>query len=298
MTSPSLFNVILIWPILNILVAIYQGLTALHIPYALGFAIIVLTVIIKLILYPLTSSQLKASKKMQNVAPHVAKLKEKHKGDAKMLQAETMRLYKEHGINPVAGCLPVLVQLPIIWSLYAVLQRAVGVSKQGITLADLNKIIYFPGLKLHHLWDQHFFGIPLGQSPSHLLPTLGFLILLFPVATAVFQFLQSKMMFAPAASISEQTPAKNKKGKPSSAKATAGKEKPKKEDDFASAMQTQSMYVFPLMIGFFSYNFPIGLSLYWNTFTIFGIIQQYRIAGWGGLAPWIEKIALRVKRQA
>ena len=57
----------------------------------------------------------------------------------------------------------------------------------------------------------------------------------------------------------------------------------KKKEDFATAFQTQSLYIFPVMIGFFSYNFPVGLSLYWNTFTIFGIIQQYKISGLGGL---------------
>lgn len=281
MTSPNIFDLLLIWPITNILVAIYQGLTVIHVPYALGFSIIGLTIIIRLILYPLTSSQLKASKKIQAIAPHVNKLREKHKNDARTLQTETMKLYKEHGINPAAGCLPVIIQLPIIWSLYSVLQHVVGVSKQAMLLTDLNKILYFPFLRLHHMWDQHFFGIPLGQSPSHLISSFGFLILLFPVATGVFQFLQSKMMFS-----QTQKPAAEKKndGKTPS------------QDDFAQAMQTQSLYIFPLMIGFFSYNFPIGLSLYWNTFTIFGMIQQYRIAGLGGLTPWINALTKKLKK--
>jgi YidC/Oxa1 family membrane protein insertase len=60
------------------------------------------------------------------------------------------------------------------------------------------------------------------------------------------------------------------------------------EPDFATAFQTQSLYMLPLMIGFFSFQFPLGLSLYWNTFTIFGIIQQYKISGLGGLAQWID----------
>jgi YidC/Oxa1 family membrane protein insertase len=82
MTQTVIPNFLLLsHPILNVLVAIYQGLYFLHVPFALGFSIIVLTVVIRLILYPLTASQLKASKKMQDVAPHVAKLKEKHKGD-------------------------------------------------------------------------------------------------------------------------------------------------------------------------------------------------------------------------
>jgi YidC/Oxa1 family membrane protein insertase len=68
------------------------------------------------------------------------------------------------------------------------------------------------------------------------------------------------------------------------------KDEKKKNDDFASAFQSQSMYIFPVMIGFFSYTFPIGLSLYWNTFTIFGIMQQYRISGLGGLTEWKNKV--------
>src|SRR4030042_5541208 len=109
----NIFDQLIVDPIINILLLIYQVLFTLGVPYALGFSIIVLTVIIRFILYPLTTAQLKASKKMQEVAPHISKLKEKHKGDAKMLQAETMRLYKEFGVNPMAGCLPLLIQLPV-----------------------------------------------------------------------------------------------------------------------------------------------------------------------------------------
>lgn len=279
MTNASFFNVVFVWPILNILVAIYHGLYFLHIPYALGFAIILLTILIRLILSPLTASQLVASRKMQKVAPHIQKLKEKHKNDAKMLQSETMRLYKEHGINPAAGCLPVLLQLPLIWGLYSVLQHVVALKTTGV-VNDINKIVYFKQLHLQSIWDQHFFGLSLGQSPSKLIPTVGFLILLFPILTGLFQFLQSKMLFSP------------QKKLPADTKAVAIKEE-KKSDDFSSIMQTQSMYIFPIMIGFFSYTLPVGLSLYWNTFTIFGIIQQYMIQGWGGLQPAIDKYIKR-----
>src|SRR3972149_5813901 len=98
----SIFHSFIVNPIINVLVAIYQVLFALHVPYALGFSIIILTIIIRLILYPLISTQLRASKKMQSISPHLSNLKEKHKGDKKRLQEETMKLYKEHGVNPVA----------------------------------------------------------------------------------------------------------------------------------------------------------------------------------------------------
>ncbi len=269
MTNPSFFNEVFIWPMLNILVGVYKVLFLAGIPYALGFSIIIVTVIIRFILYPLTTSQLKASKKMQELNPHLAKLKEKHKNDAKMLQQETMKLYKEHGVNPAAGCLPVLVQLPIIWALYGTLQQIVH-----LTPAIINKVVYFNFLKISKPWDPNFFGVSLGSNPSQLLSTVGPLILLIPLLTALFQFIQSKMLFA----------------QPPQPEELIKDVEKKKNDDFATAFQSQSLYIFPLMIGFFSYTFPIGLSLYWNTFTIFGIIQQYKISGLGGLEEWVNKI--------
>lgn len=261
------FDLIFVNPIINVLVLLYQIFFAVHIPYALGFSIIGLTILIRLILYPLISSQLRASLKIQKVAPHISLLKEKHKGDAKRLQAETMKLYKEHGVNPAAGCLPVLIQMPIIWALYSVLQKIVTLNSHSV-VSEVNKIVYFDFLKLSNSWDSSFFGLPLGLSPSHLLSKIGPLVFLVPLLTGLFQFVLSKMMIHP----------------PSQTVLT----KEKKKEDFASTFQSQSLYIFPLMIGFFSYGFPIGLSLYWNTFTIFGIVQQYKILGPGGLA-WGKK---------
>ena len=265
-----MFNILLTQPITNVLVAIYQLLSFLYIPSALGFSIIFLTVFIRFILYPFTVSQIKASSKMQKLNPHLSRLKEQHKGDSKKLQEETMKLYKEHGVNPAAGCLPVLIQFPIIWGLYSVLGKIVSL-KPELAVSEINKVLYLPSLHLTRPWDQHFFGIPLSLAPSHLFTTMPF-ILLIPVLTALFQFLQSKMMY-PVVDPSQK------------------KLIPKKDDgDFASAFQTQSMYIFPVMIGFFSYNLPVGLSLYWNTFTIFGILQQYRISGMGQLQELIDRI--------
>lgn len=271
MTDPSFFNIVLVWPIVNILLAIYNGLLFLNIPFPLGFAIIILTIFIKIILYPFVSAQLKVSKKMQELSPHLAKLKEKHKHDSKTLQGETMRLYKEHGVNPAAGCLPMLIQLPILFMLYSVLQKIVT-QKSNVILGELNKIAYFESLKLNLAWDTNFFGLSLGQSPSNMFSIAPFIILV-PVLTGVFQFILSKMMVSPKPVVLEKI-----------------KKDEKKQEDFASAFQTQSLYIFPAMIGFFSYTLPIGLSLYWNTFTLFGILQQYRVQGLGGLSGWKEKI--------
>ncbi len=253
-------------PITNLLVLFFYALQSLHIPYALGFSIIVMTVFIRLLVYPFVSAQIKSAVKMQTVAPHIAKVREKHKSDARKQQAEIMRLYKEHGVNPVSGCLPVLIQIPIIWSLYHVLTTVVAANTPE-KISSINNVLYFDFLRIQQVWDSSFFGISLSQSPSQVITTLP-LIVLVPVLTGLFQFVLSKMML----------PVVNKK-----------KDKKKKED-FQSAFQAQSLFIFPVMIGFFSFTLPFGLSLYWNTFTIFGILQQYQLAGPGGLEPWIQKI--------
>ena len=130
---------------------------------------------------------------MQEVTPHLSRLKDKHKGDAKTLQAETMKLYKEFGVNPAAGCLPVIVQIPIIWGLYSVLQQIVSLGAKDV-VSSINKIVYFDFLKLSGSWDPNFLGIPLGQNPAGLISKIGPLILVVPLLTFLFQFIQSKMM--------------------------------------------------------------------------------------------------------
>src|SRR5680860_59981 len=183
--------------IINILIAIYNGMIFLHIPYALGFSIIGLTVLIRLVLYPLISSQLKASKKMQELSPHLKNLKTTHKNDAKRLQQETMKLYKDHGVNPAAGCLPVIIQLPIIWGLYSVLQEVVRLAPDKV-VSEVNSKIYpvLSFFKISAPWDPTFFGLPLGKTPAQLFSTMAIIAILVPVLTGFFQFIQSKMMFS------------------------------------------------------------------------------------------------------
>lgn len=260
-TLSSVFNIVLVEPFINVLVAGYKGLFFLGVPFALGFSIIILTIVIRFLIFPLTHSQLLTSKKMQGLAPHLADLKLIHKSDAKRLQQETMKLYKEHGINPASGCVLLLVQMPIIYGLYAVLNKVVHLSGDKM-VEEVNKMLYFSAIHLDRPWDPNFFGLPLGKTPGNLLGDIGPMILLVPIITGALQFVQSKMAM----------PLKH-----------GSKKDNKKKDDFATAFQAQSTYILPIMIGFFSFNFPIGLSLYWNTFSIFGIIQQYFVTGWGGL---------------
>lgn len=255
----GIFTLLVNQPITNLLVACYQLFQFLNIPYPLGFSIIALTFIIRVILFPFTASQIKTSKKMQDMAPHISKLKEKHKKDKKKQQEEMMKLYSEFGINPAAGCLPVIIQIPIIWGLYHVLSTVVAVNAIE-KVREVNELLYSDGLKLTRLWETTFFGIPLSQSPSQLISDMP-LLALIPVLTGVLQLIFSKMM-AP------------EKGYPG------------KADDFQATFAKQSLFIFPVMIGFFSFQLPFGLSLYWNAFTLFGILQQYFLVGLGGLKQW------------
>lgn len=257
------FNTLFTIPLTNILVAFYQLMVFLHVPYAVGFAVILMTAFIRILLFPLMSAQIRSSKKMQDVAPQLNDIKEKYKDDRTRQQQEMMKLYKENNINPASGCLPVLIQFPIMIALYHSLTQVVSLNSAD-AIAKVNDTLYFSFLHINKAWDPTFFGITLAQSPASLLESTP-LIILAPLITGILQFFLSKMMM-PATTVK------------------------KKKDDFQTAIQTQSMFIFPLMIGWFSYSLPFGLTLYWNTFTIFGILQQYLLVGFGGLTPWIQKI--------
>lgn len=261
MTNPNLWNQILVWPILNILIALYKGFEFLHIPGPLGFAVIGLTLVIRLILYPLMAAQLRSAKKMARLKPHMDALSVKHKDDKAALQQAQMALYKEHGVNPAAGCLPLLIQMPVLIALYNVFYQVLNNGNLVKLIDEINHVVYVPWLRLTTL-DLNFFGINLAIKPSQF-QTHGYWLLLVPLITAGLQYWQTKLMLPPAA----VTPAPA---------AETGKDG-KKPDDTAAEMQKQMAIITPLMFGYFALQFPLGLALYWNVFGIFGIIQQLAV---------------------
>jgi len=262
------FDVFLTNPILNLLIAIYKVLEALNFPGSLGFAIILLTSVIRFALWPLTSSQLKSTQKMAELKPHLQRIKSEHGHDKVKHQEEVTKLYKEHGVNPLAGCLPLLLQIPVFIALYNVLLKTVQF--QGDLLTTINSKLYFSALHLSKIPDTSFLGFNLADKPNQW-QELGFIILIFPVFTGLTQLIQSKM-------IATASPKPQK----------TGDGKQDLEDSMAQ-VQSQMTLIMPLMIAFFSYGFPLGLSLYWNTFTIIGIIQQYVIAGAGSLNKYLPE---------
>lgn len=258
MTNPTIWNQLLVWPITNLLMVFYKFCEWLHIPGPLGFAIILLTIVVRLILYPLMQAQLKSAKKMSDMKPHLDELAKKHKDDKQALQQAQLALYKEHGVNPAAGCLPTLVQFPILIALYNVFYQVLGNGDAGKMMSDINAIVYNKALQIT-TFDVTFFGTNLGIKPSDF-QKFGWWLLLIPVVTALLQLYQSKLM-TPA------TPKTTELAKP-------GEEK---KSDTMADMQKQMMFITPIMFGFFAFQLPIGLSLYWNIFGLFGIMQQLQV---------------------
>lgn len=273
----NLFDAVLINPILNILILFYSLLSAAHLPGALGFSIIFLTVAIRLVLWPLTTTQLKSTQKMAALKPHLDKIKEEHGHDKVRHQQEISSLYKQHGVNPLAGCLPLLLQIPVFIALYQVLLKFVELTSLE-KLEAINQRVYASALHLKDIPNTSFLGLNLSSKPNEW-ASIGFLILSIPLITGVLQFVQSKMLVAEA---KPQT----KVALPAGRQAKKSENKESMEDTMAS-MQTQMAYLMPAMIAFFSYGFPVGLSLYWNTFTVIGIVQQYKIMGAGSLNKYL-----------
>lgn len=260
MLSPNFFNTIFVFPILNLLILIYKGLLIIKIPGALGFAIIILTIIIRGVFNPFFKSQMEMSKKMADIKPQLDKLTVKYKNDQKQLQQEQLKLYKENKINPASGCLFMIIQIPIFIALYQTLSILLVVNSEKIVTA-INKVLYSKLINITSI-NPWFFGLNLAITPKQ---GGHFLFLLIPLITGFLQYLQARSM-TPATS----TP-------PPAAIVTKDGVKKDNTGDFQKAMNTQMKYLFPIMIGWFAYSLPIGLSIYWNVFSLFSIIQYKKM---------------------
>lgn len=243
----NLFFVIFTQPIFNGLMLLY------HVLGDLGLSIILLTIVIRLILFPLTLKQLKSTKAMQSVQPLIADVKKQYPKDQRAQLEATQAIYKEYGVNPAAGCLPLFIQLPVIYGLFNSLNTVL----RATNLSSINNAIYpflphFSKIPEAHLnWftfiNPHAF-INLGVAdPTHILPILA----------AVATFMQLRM------------------SQPRTTAATKN----------AMSQQMQIMqFIMPVITLVFAWAFPAGLALYWATSTIFSMVQQYFITGWGSLA--------------
>jgi len=236
----------LVNPITQLLIFLYS-LTGNN----LGFAIILLTLIIRAVLVPVTIPSLKSAKKLQELKPHLDRLKEKHK-DKQKLQLAQLELYKQHGINPASGCLPQIAQLLVLIALYQV----------------FIEFINAPGLNGRAL-NLNFFWLNLGKpDPYYILPALAGL---------------SQLVFSLMMTSGLESHVKAPKDKKE-------KQKEENSMEMAQSMSQQMLLIMPVMTVLISLKFPSGLALYWVITTVFSLVQQYLVSGPGGLKPTLARV--------
>ncbi len=287
-------------PLFNLLVLAYQ---VLFNDFAL--AIIVFTVVIRTLLAPLFIRQIRSQKEMQRMQPLIREVQRKHKGNRQKVSEETMALYKEHGVNPAAGCLPVVLQLPLLFALYQALIRASNVvtltAEQATSDAFANLQAALPGIQPIAGEADKFVAPVKGVCNldafngafSHFLPLNCQLIdplkLAEPIHTTVpwlfgLDLAKVDNVFAiPVggfalsgiailAAVLQFVQVKMTSPTPNA-------------DDPTSATTSSMVYLFPLLTIFWGGLFQSGLILYWAVYTAYLIVQQYAIMGWGNLFP-------------
>ncbi len=270
----QLWNILLIQPLLNTLIFFNQ------VTGSLGAAIVLVTIGLRLLMTPLVLPSLKLNKKIQALAPELAKLKEQFKNDKQGLVTAQAQLYKQHGANPAAGCLPQIVQLVILIALFSVFNMILKNGSQPLA-PTLNPQLYsFNQLPQDFQVNSRFFYLDLNKPDTFTVPGLPIpLPGLFLLLSALTQLINSLMMnpvYKTEKKVAEKTT--------------------ESTDDTMVEAQKQMSYLFPLMTLFIGFQFPAGLVLYWTVFSIFSSIQQYGISGWGGLTPWLVKLNLLKSR--
>lgn len=252
-----MWNTFILTPMVNVLIWIYNLIF-----HNFGLSIILFTIVIKLITFPLTAQQLKSQVKMQelNQSKKWQEIQKKYKDDKQRLSQEQMNLYKEMGINPLGGCLPLLIQFPIMIGLYQSIMLAMAAAP--IQLLTLSRSIYqfIPASVLipinsHFLWMN--LALPEQSSPIFYIGTIG-----VPIMTALVvltTYLQSKLM----------TPASTNPA------------------DQGAQMSRSMNLMMPVMMGFITWTLSSGLALYFIVSNLLGI-AQYAYMGkvnWRSLLP-------------
>ncbi|XP_010248757.1 PREDICTED: ALBINO3-like protein 1, chloroplastic [Nelumbo nucifera] len=236
----------------TVLKVLKDGLSTLHVPYAYGFAIILLTVIVKAATFPLTKKQVESAMAMRSLQPQVKAIQQRYSGDQERIQLETARLYKLAGVNPLAGCLPTLATIPVWIGLYRALSN---VADEGLLTEGFFWIPSLSGpttiaARQSGSGISWLFPFIDGHPPLGWSDTLAYLVL--PVLLVVSQYISIQIM------------------------------QPSQGND-PNLKSSQALTKFlPLMIGYFSLSVPSGLSLYWLTNNILSTTQQIWLQKLGG----------------
>lgn len=238
-TAPNgAWQTIVVWPLAKALIYLDGFMRDANIPYHWGFAIVAFTLILRLLMFPLTLSQIRGMQAQKELQPKIQELQKKYGKDREKLTQEQMKLYQEAGINPLSGCLPLVIQMPILFGLYSALV-AIGPSLAGADffwIPDLSFPEYTKGLS----WISEAFQ----NGDYGLLATY----LVLPILLIVSQFFMQRWM----------TPATPTTG-----------------DNAQAGMMKQMTYVMTFMFGFFTLQVPAGLTLYWVTSNLLQMGQQW-----------------------
>ena len=239
----EIFNLIY-YPLFNLMIFFYNIVPGNDI----GIAIILLTLFVRFVLYPMNTKSIKSQKKLQEIQPLMKEIQAKYKDNKEKQAKKLMELYQKHKINPLSGCLPILIQLPILIALYQVFLNGF----KDESLAIVYPFIANPG----HI-DPMFIGLVNLSETNFLLALMA----------GILQFFQTKMLMG------NKDKDKDKKVEEENKEKSAEE----KTQDFAQSMTKQMMYILPIMTFVFAMSFPSGLALYWVVTTLFAIIQQFLI---------------------
>src|SRR2546430_4021041 len=262
----EVWNAFLVHPLVNLLVL------ADYFVHDFGLAVVIVTVAIRLALFPVFRAQVRSSRAMQELAPVLNALKKKHGNDRAKLQQEQMKLYQERGINPIGGCLPMVVFFPVLFAMYAAFQQVGGLSgAHALTVEQLRDTVLWPFLQFTVADRPSDLPIPL-LAPwipwvSNLAqPDLAFFGLIgpLPIISSLLQLVASIQALP---------------------------RNPVQTDDPTQRTMQSMTYYLPLITIVFFRTLASGVFIYYITTTIFQIIQQYFVMGCGQLPRWIPPLA-------
>ena len=234
------WQTLIVWPLGHSLIWLNDILVNINMPYHWGFAIILFTIIVKIVTFPLTVSQIRGMQAQKELQPRIQELQKKYGKDREKISQEQMKLYQEAGVNPLSGCLPLIIQMPVLFGLYAAL-IAIG------PLLESANFLWIPDLAIPR-YHEGLSWIPREFNAGNYSMLAAYLVL--PALLMASQFFMQKWM----------TPAQPQTTDSSNPMAGMGK---------------QMTLMMTLMFGFFTLQVPAGLTLYWVTSNLLQMLQQW-----------------------
>lgn len=238
----NLWNTFLYEPIYNALIFIINNITFGDV----GFAIVIVTILVKFILFPLTKKSASSQILMKKIEPEIKKIKQDYPNKEEQAK-KTLELYKKYGTNPFSGCIVVLLQMPVIFALY---------------------YVFYKGLKIDESLVYSFIQIPTTLSTNFLgVFELGEKSLFLGVLTGLSQFIQGYLA----------SPVKNKQIEILKDNDSIKDKKTDFQEQLSDSMQMNIKYILPVFIGFIAWKISAAVALYWTVSNIFTILQEWYI---------------------